>query len=161
MNQSYEKNTEAKIPLQGFLSEFREALEEEIEKIKKSGLSSTLLFGGRQIQNQGTDHWYHFHVEYVPSLPADTPCKLIIGKDQFDVTVISFEESAIVISSKTPLPDTIGKARLENGATVLMERLIKCLEDNSEKENPAGNRMIISDSSVYSAKKSLNITIFR
>ena len=100
----------------GILSEFREALEEEIDKIKKSGQSSTLLFAGRQIESHGTDLWYRFNVAYVPSLPADTLCKLVIGKDQFDVTVISFEENSIVVSTKTCLPDTIGKARLENGA---------------------------------------------
>lgn len=117
-----------RVELKGILSEFRDALEEEIDKIKKSGQSSTLLFGGRQIESHGVDLWYRFNVEYVPSLPADTPCKLVIGKDQFDVTVISYEENSIVISTKATLPDTIGKARLENGATVLMERLIKCIE---------------------------------
>ena len=142
-----------RIELTGFLSEFRDALEEEIEKIKKSGQSSTLLFGGRQIESHGADYWYRFNVEYVPSLPADTPCKLVIGKEQFDVTVISFEENSVVISARTPLPDTIGKARLENGATVLMERLIKCIEENAEKENPAGNRMLPSEGGVYPVKK--------
>ena len=142
-----------RVELKGILSEFRDALEEEIDKIKKSGQSSTLLFGGRQIESHGADLWYRFNVEYVPSLPADTPCKLVIGKDQFDVTVISYEENSIVISTKTTLPDTIGKARLENGATVLMERLIKCIEENAEKENPAGKRMLSSDCGVYPAKK--------
>ena len=73
-----------RVELKGILSEFRDALEEEIDKIKKSGQSSTLLFGGRQIESHGADLWYRFNVEYVPSLPADTPCKLVIGKDQFD-----------------------------------------------------------------------------
>ncbi len=144
---------ENRIELKGFLSEFRDALEEEIDKIKKSGQSSSLLFGGRQIESHGADLWYRFNVEYVPSLPADTPCKLVIGKYQFDVTVISFEENSIVISTKTPLPDTIGKARLENGATVLMERLIKCIEENAEKENHVGSRLLSSNGSVYSAKR--------
>lgn len=36
-----------RIELKGFLSEFRDALEEEIDKIKKSGQSSTLLFAGQ------------------------------------------------------------------------------------------------------------------
>lgn len=56
-------------------------------------------------------------------------------------TVVSYDENSIMISSKISLPDTISKARLENGATVLMERLIKCIEDNADKENPASKRM--------------------
>ena len=147
------QHSTARVELKGILSEFREALEEEIDKIKKSGQSSTLLFAGRQIECRGADFCYRFNVEYVPVLPPDTPCKLVIGKDQFDVTVTSFEENSIVISTKTPLPDTIGKARLDNGATVLMERLIKCIEENAEKENPAGNRMLPLDGGVYTAKK--------
>lgn len=142
-----------RIELKGILSEFRDALEEEIDKIKKSGQSSTLLYGGRQIDSHGSEFWYRFYVEYVPSLPADTPCKLLIGKDQFDVTVVSFEESSIIVSTKTPLPDTIGKARLENGATVLMERLIKCIEENADNENSAGKRMLPPDGSVYLAHR--------
>lgn len=131
-----------KVELHGKLAEFRQALEEEIDKIKKSVQSSTLLFGGRKIESNGADYWYRFNVEYLPSLPADTPCKLLVGKEHFDVIVISFEENSIVIASKNPLPDTIAKALLENGATVLMERLIKRIEENAENDNPAGNRML-------------------
>ncbi len=147
-----------RVELKGILSEFRDALEEEINKIKKSGQSSTLLFAGRQIESPGGNLWYRFNVEYVPSLPSDTPCKLIVGQNQYDVTVISFEENSIVVSTKAPLPVTLGKARLENGATVLMERLIKCIEENAEKENPAGRRMLPSDGGLYTAKKIFEYT---
>ena len=34
-----------------------------------------------------------------------------------------------------------------------MERLIKCIEENAEKENPAGKRMLSSDCGVYPVKK--------
>lgn len=143
---------EERVKLNGRLAEFREALEEEIEKIEKSGQSSTLLFSGRQIESHSGDFWYQFNVEYAPSLPADTPCKLTIGKEQFDVTVISFAETSIIVSSKKQLPATIGQAQLENGATVLMERLIKCIEANSEVENVAGNKMFKQDGEVYQAQ---------
>ena len=146
--------TEEKVELKGRLSEFRDALEDEIAYIKSSGQSSTLLFAGRQIKSNNTEFWYHFRVEYAPTLPADTPCKLIIGREQFDVTVISFEENAIILASKNPLPEAIGNARLENGATVLMERLIKCIEDNAAKKNFAGEKMFpTDDGKVYTAKK--------
>lgn len=140
-------------PLEGILSEFREALDEEIDKIKTSGQSSTLLYSGRQVEHHGAEFWYRFSVEYMPSLPADTPCKLYVGKDQFDVTVISCEENQLILSSRIALPDTLGSARLENGATVLMELLIKCIEDNAEKENAAGLRMLPPDGGVYQAQQ--------
>lgn len=147
------QNRPERIELKGVLSEFRDALEEEIDYIKKSGQSSTLLSNGHRIESHSSDFWYCFEVEYMPSLPADTPCKLMIGKEQFDATVIRFGENAVTISTKVPLPDAIGKARLENGATVLMERLIKCIEENAGKENPVGNRMLPSDGNIYLAKR--------
>lgn len=104
-----------------------------------------MLSAGRQIESRGAEFWYRFRVEYAPSCSADTPCRLIIGNDSFDVTVVNVEENAIVVASKVPLPGAIGKARLENGATVLMERLIRCIEANVDKDNPVGNRMLSPD----------------
>jgi len=146
--------TEAKkIELKGNVAEFRQALEEEIEEIKKSGQSSISLNGGRQIESNGSDLWYRFKVEYLPSIPADTPCKLLIGNEQFDVTVISLDEESIIISTKESLPESIEKARLENGSTVLMERLITCIEEDSNRVNTFGNFMLPSGDEVYLAKK--------
>lgn len=125
-------------PLTGMLSEFREAIEDEIKTIEKSGQTSTLLRNGRAVKNHLPEYCYQFDVEYTPSLPADTPCKLIVGKDAFDVTVVSFETKKIIVSSKIPLPDAIGKARLENGSIALLKRLIECIEENADQENNVG-----------------------
>lgn len=142
-----------RVELHGMLAEFRQALEEEIHKVKSSGLSSMLLFAGRRIESRGAEFWYRFRVEYAPAMPADTPCKLTVGKEQFNVTVVSFDESSIIISSKIELTGALGKARLENGATVLMERLIGCIEGNAEKPNPSGDRMLPQGGKVYEARK--------
>ena len=133
------KITKKKLPNQ--LDEFRKALEDEIKEIEKSGLSSTIVYSGRKIINKGKENWYKFEIGYAPTLPADTPCKLIIGTHQYDVTVISFEEKSLIVSSDIPLPETIGKARLENGTTVLMERLIQCIEDNADKKHRLWDKM--------------------
>lgn len=124
------------------LAEFRQALEDEIETIEKNGLSSTLLRKGTQVKNDGSSRWYEFTVDYMPVMPADTPCKLIVGKDTYEVTVISTTEHTIVVACSLPLPPSMEQARLENGATVLMERLIKRIEDNSERENSAAARLL-------------------
>lgn len=143
-----------RVRLNGILAEFRQALEEEIHKVKSSGLSSTLLFAGRRIESRDTEFWYRFSVEYAPAMPADTPCKLTVGQEQFNVTVVSFDENSIIISSKIELTGALGKARLENGATVLMERLIGRIEENAEKPNPAGDRMLLqNDNKVYEPRK--------
>ena len=130
------------VELDGMLGEFRAALEEEINKIKKSEQSSTMLRAGRRTESLGAGYWYRFQVDYAPALPPDTPCKLIVGKEQFDVTVISFEENAIILSARVPLPDVLGEVHLENESTVLMERLIAGVEENALNENTAGRRML-------------------
>lgn len=133
------------IELTGKLLEFRNALESEIETIERAGQSSTLLTAGKKVNNSGADYWYRFKVEYMPAIPADTPCRLTIERNSYNVTVVSCGESEITVSSNTELPDNMSTAKLENGSSILMERLIKRIEDNSGKENPAGNRMIPND----------------
>lgn len=153
MSTFHKEAPSGRIQLYGNLALFRKALEDEIEKVKKSGQSSTLLSAGQCIGHSGADFWYRFNVEYLPAFPADTPCKLVIGKNQYNVTVVSFEGNSIIVSSNAPLPEPIGQARLENGATVLMERLIECIEDNADKMNPAGEHMLTPDKSIYQARK--------
>lgn len=139
--EDFKKQAE-EVMLTGMLGEFREALRDEIKKIEKSGQTSTLLKGGRLIESNGSDFWYRFQVDYLPSVPPDTPCNLIIGKNHYNVTVVSFDENEIILASAVELQDIIAIARLENGATVLMKRLIKRIEENADKENHAGSRML-------------------
>ena len=78
----------------------------------------------------------------MPVLPADTPCKLIVGKDAYQVIVVSVSEDEIIVASDEKLPESLGKARLENGSTVLMELMIQFIEHNAAVPNPAGDRIL-------------------
>ena len=138
------KKAQEEFLLTGILNEFRVALRDEITIIKKSGYSSTILKNGKRIDGFNGFFWYCFQVDYLPTIPADTPCNLFIGGSQYNVTVVRFDESEITVASSIVLPDALANARLDNGATVLLERLIKRIEDNSQKENPAGKRMLIN-----------------
>lgn len=131
--------------LRGIFSEFREALNEEISYIEKNGQSSILLYAGQKLETRTSEYCYRFQVEYLPVLPPDTPCKLFVGQLQFDVTVVSVEESALTVASTAKLPDTIGKARLDTGATILMERLIQRIEHIADEKNEIGKHLIPLD----------------
>ena len=133
------KNTP--VYLEGFLYEFREALRDEIKEIEKSGLSSILLKEGHRLYSS-SGFWYQFKIDYLPNIPADTPCKLTIGNENYDVTVIAFDDNNLTIEAKEELSNTIAEAKLENGTIVLLELLIKRIENNSTKANPAGQRMM-------------------
>ena len=127
--------------LDGFLAEFRQALRDEIKEIEKNGLSSIQLKEGHRLYSS-SGFWYQFKIDYLPNIPADTPCKLTIGSEDYDVTVIAFDDSSLTIEAKEELPNTIAEAKLENGTTVLLELLIKRIEKNSTKANTAGQRMM-------------------
>lgn len=129
------------VQLIGFLDEFRSAIKDEIEEIKKSGQSSVLLKEGHRLYTS-SGFWYEFKIDYLPNIPADTPCKLTIGNEDYDVTVIAFDDNNLTIETKDELPNTIAEAKLENGTMVLLELLIKRIESNSTKANPAGQRMM-------------------
>lgn len=130
------------VHLEGRLAEFRQALKDEIKAIEKNGHSTTILKNGEKVKNSECDYWYRFFVDYMPVMPADTPCKLTIGKDIYEVTVVSCTDEHIIVSSSSPLPDALGHVKMENGSTVLMELLIKRIETNAGKSNPAGTRML-------------------
>ena len=133
------------VHLDGFLEEFRQALRDEIKEIEKRGLSSILLKEGHRLYSS-SGFLYQFKIDYLPNIPADTPCKLTIGGENHDVTVIAFDDTSLTIEAKEELPNVIAEAKLENGTTVLLELLIKRIESNSVKGNPAGQRMLhVSD----------------
>ena len=142
-------NTNAKKFLPQLLNEFRYALESEIRAIEKYGQTSTLLTTGKLMGNNDGHLLYTFRVQYAPIIPEDTPCKLTVGREKFTVTVVRFTEFEITISSSIPLPENLGKAYLENGSTALLKRLISCIEEDSEKENPVARRMLRLDEQTF------------
>ena len=134
-----------RVELTGMLAEFREALEDEIAAIKKNGQSFILLHSGQKIDSYGEESWYRFRIKHTLSFPADIPCKLLIGNSQYDITIINYDESSITISTKSSLPVTINKAILENVSTILIKRMITCIEENAETNNSVGMRMLSPD----------------
>ena len=145
MQMKKEANNKDKTPLPKLLAEFCQALNDEIRTIESSGQSSILLNNGYKVDGPHSNYWYRFTASFIPAIPADTPCDLIIGKDSYSVTVISFDETSIIISSRQPLPDVLVKAQLNSGTTKLMERLIDRIVSNADKENRAGKRMLPAD----------------
>lgn len=96
----------------------------EIVTNEKDDVSSALLRKGTKVKNDSASMWYEFTADYMPTMSADTPCKLIVGKNTYEVKVISTTETNIIVSCSSSLPSSMEQTRLENGTTVLAERLI-------------------------------------
>ena len=71
------------VKLKGKLAEFKTALQEEIKAVEAKGQSSLSLFHGERIASNGADFRYRFHVDKLPVIPADTPCKLDFGGKKY------------------------------------------------------------------------------
>ena len=153
MKKRYSQDGTERVALTGILEEFRNALEDEIKEIEKSGQSSILLSNGQRLDHPGQGFWYRFSTTYVPAMPPDTPCKIILGTAEYEVTVVQFDDNSVIVVSNKIINESLAKARLENGSTILMEKLIHCIEENSNKENTLGNHLFKENGSVYLAKQ--------
>lgn len=136
-----EKNKE--LPkLQGRLGEFVAALDSERKKIQEAGLSSGLiLFAGENLGEKAGVYLYRFRVEYSSGLMDDTPCRLIISASTYDATVVSYDGLFIILASRVPINEGLGKAKLESGSTYLLEKMIERLGQKASIENHIGNLM--------------------
>lgn len=121
-----------------FLLEFKIAIQEEIAFIEKNDFNSILIRNGRCVRKNKSDFWYEFDVEFLINLPDDTPCNLVVEESSFEVIVVSYRGGSLIVSSKNELKENLNKARLDSGATVLLERLLKRIEQNEAKENHLG-----------------------
>lgn len=121
-----------------FLREFKIAIQDEISFIEKNGFNSIMIRNGRCVRKNKSDFWYEFDVEFLVNLPEDTPCNLVVGESSFEVVVISYKGTSLIVSCKNELKVNLNKARLDSGATILLERLLKRIEQNENKENHLG-----------------------
>jgi hypothetical protein len=131
------------VPLTGSRSEFRTALREEIDAARRNASSSAIpLENGRRIAQVGSSFQYLFDIQNVISLPGDVPGDLVVpGGGQFEVTVVSIEGQAIVVSVPSDLGHFVAHARLQSNLTQLMRKLISRIEEYGDRPNPAGDRI--------------------
>lgn len=78
-------NEEKKVYLPEPLSYFGEALSDEINEIEKNGQTTTILKNGRSVRTEKENYWYAFDVQYMPELPPETPGKLRVGRERYNV----------------------------------------------------------------------------
>ena len=96
----YHQNETEEVKLGGVLSEFRTALQEEIQAARVFESSNAVeLKNGRRIAKVGKNFQYLFEIENALNLPGDTPGDLLIpGNPPISVIIVSIEGLAITIS---------------------------------------------------------------
>lgn len=144
MNRQFIGENENKKKLPILLEEFRQALEAEIDAIKKKASSSAVpLVNGKKIAESACQYQYVFTIDSVLNTPEGSPAELIVqGKPNMDAIIISVEELRITISVSTDLGDFVPFARLQSDLSILLKKLIERIENHSESENAVGMRML-------------------
>ncbi|MHC4328317.1 MAG: AAA domain-containing protein, partial [Planctomycetota bacterium] len=139
-----EQNSNEEVTLTGILSEFRIALQEEIEAaIRNSASSAVPLVNGKRLAQIGGSFQYQFVIENILNVPGDTPGDLYIpGRDSIPVTVISVDGMVIILSVSIDLGTYVPTARLQSNLAHLMRKLIERIESKADSPNDAGNRIL-------------------
>lgn len=132
------------VKLDGVLSEFRTALEEEIRAARVFESSNAVeLKNGRRIAKVGKSVQYLFEIENALNLPGDTPGDLLVpGNPPLNVIIVSIEGLAITVSVPEDLGSFVASARLKSNLTYLMKKLIERIEGYANKRNPVGERIM-------------------
>lgn len=126
--------------LPGRLGEFVIALDSERKEIQESGMASGLiLFDGESLGEKARIHHYRFKVEYSAGILDDSPCRLIINANSYNVFMISFDGTYIILASEVPINEGLGKAKLETGSVFLLEKMIERLGQKAALENHIGS----------------------
>ena len=135
-----------RVPLDGVMAEFRDALDDEIEAATSSAASSAVpLINGRRIGLVGTFAHYAFTVESALMLPTDAQGDLHMqGRAPVAASVISIEGLAVTVSVAEDVGPFVPFARLQSDMVYLLRSLIRRIEDYGEQNrtNPAGERML-------------------
>lgn len=156
---------EKRIKLPELLGEFREALESEIEAIKKKSSSSAIpLVNGKRITDLGNQYQYVFILDSILDTPDGSPAELIVpGKPSIEAIIVTVEELRITLSVGTDLGDFVPFAKLQSDLSILLKKLIDRIENHSSTQNLVGLRMLgkvevegTPISLIYSDKNILN-----
>src|SRR5262245_15844696 len=129
------------VALPPLLSEFRQALRDEIDAASRAASSAAVeLVNGRRVAERAGAVQYVFVLESPLFAPEDSPADLIVpGREPIQATIVSVQGLSVQVSVATDLGEFVGRARLHNDPSILLRALISRIEALAESPNPAGD----------------------
>lgn len=106
-----------------YISEWQQALQNEILYLKKFGGSRFTVTNGRLLSNNGPYHYY-FDTAIALKIPVGSTIKLVWGKLKSNGRVLSSEGKGIMIALEQTFGDLIPEADLMHDPWELLEQLI-------------------------------------
>lgn len=121
------------MPYSNFLiSEFTQALKQEIEALKKRrGGNTVRLLNGRFLRETGGMWVYHFQLESILAILDDTPGEIEIGGRRYKCQVVSAKGLEVYLALEKNFGPQIPEAVIQTNLWFLLELLCKKFENAS------------------------------
>ncbi|WP_148629765.1 DEAD/DEAH box helicase [Bacillus sp. E214] len=113
---------------QEYIEEWQEALEEEIQYLKKYGSTRYHLMNGNKIMS-GDSFTYYFESSSILRIPVGTIAKLEWGGSRFDARILSSEGNSLLLSIEQSIGELIEEATIYHDPWELLDQLIERLDD--------------------------------
>ena len=117
------------------IAEFQEALNDEIEALKK-GQSGQKIFveNGKLVDHLSEKFLYRFYVELEQTIPEDSPCQVIIKSEVVTAHIVSVDSNEIVLALNKNFGSFIPQAIIQIAPWFLLEQLKTRLKEVSNNE---------------------------
>lgn len=117
------------------IAEFQEALNDEIEALKKGqGGQKIFVENGKLVDHLSEKFLYRFYVELERTIPEDTPCQVIIGPEIITAHIVSVDPNEIVLALNKNFGPFISQAIIQIAPWFLLEQLKTRLEEVSQNK---------------------------
>ena len=110
------------------IKEWQEALQIEINYLKKVGSNNYKVLNGRLVSTQGS-YSYYFDTVYTFNIPIGSVVRLEWGNVRYDGRMLSSEGRGIILSFEQSLGDLVGEAVLYHDPWELLDKLIERLDE--------------------------------
>jgi len=118
------------------IDEFKEALQEEINEIKKRGVHDIVVRNGIFQGESGGRFKYHFRVSNLVTIPDDSPIEIVTKMNRVKGYILSVEGLDLFIALDEFIGEEIVEAKLQSAPYYLLELLKNKLEEvKSNKVN--------------------------
>ena len=120
--------TSTSISTKEYITQWQEALSQEIGHLKKYGSHKYVLMNGNQIQS-GDTYTYYFETMSPLKIPIGTVARLERDGSKYDARVLSAEGNTLLVSLDQSIGDLIDEAFISHDPWELLEQLIERLDD--------------------------------
>ena len=112
------------------MSEFIQALQEEVKALKSSRIaSSVMVFNGQLYRKYSELYIYLFHLENFLAVVDDTPAEIEIDGQKYHCQIVSVQGLQVEIALEKDFGEAIAEARIYTNSWFLLELLRKKYEE--------------------------------